>query len=544
MSGEEVLKVLRELGLSKRESEVYIFLSQYGMQQVTSISTRLKIERVQTYRILKNLQDKGMIEATLEAPARFAALPFGTLLDSLVRTKKAEAATLEAKKNQLLSYWEKLSAKTLENPIPKFRVLIDQKRIYAEIVRLINEAREEILVLTTGLDVVYEDLSGILDSMIRLARKNQAFQLKMLTGIAKENMKIVEEKLEETQGKMNFQWRHVDLGSRVYPQFMIRDGKEAILYLTYGNKTPLSSQPDSGLCISSEMFVSALKQSFMEIWHNAVPAEEKIAELKTGKPVTETLVIRDAEEAKTKLEGVLNSAQKDAIAILSSDMLNESLKKVFFNFPERPVKFRIMAPIDLDNLQAANELSETFEIRSVPISYLTMMTVDYKHLFIFKASSKKTTAGNLPSLENLFYTNDQRYVERVCGMLDDIWKRGTDVRELVSGKTPRMLSYEVPSVDSVSNVVDCMIKNRVSSVVVIERGSPVGIITERDVLEKVVKPRKDPDKTGARTIMSIPILSVESNEPLVDAMKIMKKTGMRKVAVFKNGKLSGMFKMG
>ena len=98
LSEEDVLKVLNELGLSKRESEVYIFLSQHGMQQVASISTRLKIERVQTYRILKNLQEKGVIEATLEMPTRFVAIPFNTLLDSLVKTKMAEATTLEAKK--------------------------------------------------------------------------------------------------------------------------------------------------------------------------------------------------------------------------------------------------------------------------------------------------------------------------------------------------------------------------------------------------------------------------------------------------------------
>lgn len=333
------------------------------------------------------------------------------------------------------------------------------------------------------------------------------------------------------------------MGSRVYPQFVMRDGKEAILYVTYGKKSPFFSQPDSGLCISSEIFVSALRQSFMEIWHSAVLAEDKIVELKTGKPVAETLVIKDAEEAQTKLASVLTSAERDAIAILSSDMLSHSLKKEFSDYSQKGVRFRIMAPIDLDNLEAARELSETFEIRSVPISYLTMMAVDYKHLFIFKTQPKKTSAESLPSLQNLFYTNDPRYVERVGGMLDDIWKRGTDVHELVSGKAARMLTCQVSSSDTVTKLIECMIKNKVNSVVVIERGIPVGVVNERDVLEKVVKPRKDPDKTYAKAIMSIPILSAESDEPLVEAMRVMRKTGMRKVAVFKNGKLSGMFKM-
>jgi len=542
LSEEDVLKVLNELGLSKRESEVYIFLSQQGMQQVASISTRLKIERVQTYRILKNLQEKGVIEATLEAPTRFAVVSFDTLLDSLVRTKMAEATALEAKKNELASYWRNLSAKAPEYPVPKFRVLTDRKRIYDEIKRLIVEARAEVLELTTGLDIAQEDLAGIFDSMVDVARKNRALQVKTLTSVSKENMSIVEEKLRSSNRNLNIQWRHLDLGSRAY-QFIMRDAAEVILYVTYGSKSPLSNQPDSGLCISSEVFVSTLRQSFMDMWRDAVPAMERVLELKTGKPPTETLVIRDSREAQAKLTSVLSSAGKDAIAIFSSDMLNGSLKKNLFDYLKKPIRFRIMAPIDLDNLEASMELSETFEMRSVPISYLMMMVVDYRHLFIFKTPTKQIEAEDSLDLENLFYTNDQRYVERVGNMLDDIWKRGTDVRELVSGKTARPLSCQVAGSDSVTNLIELMIENKASSVIVTERGSPVGIVSERDVLEKVVKPRKNPDSTRAKAIMSLPILSVESAEPLAEAMKIMHKTGMRKVAVFKNGKLSGMFKI-
>jgi len=544
LSEGEVLKVLHELGLSKRESEVYFFLSQHGMQQVASISTRLKIERVQTYRTLRNLQEKGVIEATLEAPTRFAAIPFETLLDSLVKTKKAEASTLEAKRTELMSYWRSLSAKGLENPVPKFRVLIDRKRIYAEIKRLISDAKEEILGLTTGLDIIQEDLAGIFDSMVDLAGKNRSLQLKMLTSISKENMEIVEEKLGASNKYLNIQWCHLALGSRAY-QFVIRDTTEVILYVTYGNRSPLSNQQDSGLCIVSEVFVSALRQSFMEMWNNAVPAKERILELKTGKPPTETVVIRDPKDAQAKLLSVLGSAEKDATAIFSSDMLNASLKKEFFDYSKEPIRFRVMAPIDLDNLQAAMELSETFEVRSVPISYLMMLIVDQRHLFIFKTLAEKAGVGSSSYLENMFYSNDQRYVERVGGMLDDIWKRGTDVRDLMSARSAPTLNYLVSESDSVTKLVDCMVRDKVSSVTVTDlSGNPVGMVSQRDVLEKVVNLRKDPDKTSAKAIMSMPILSIDSDESIMEVFKMMHKTGMRKAAVLKDGKLTGMFKMG
>jgi len=543
LSEGDILKVLQELGLSRRESDVYLFLSKHGTHQVASISSRLKIERVQTYRILRNLQDKGMIEATLEAPTRFVAVSFEALLDSLVKTKKDETTALETKKNELVSFWRNLSVRASEYPVPRFRVLIDRKAIYEEIERLIGEAKEEVLALTTGFDVIQEDLAGILDSMVALARKNRALQFRMLSSISKENMEIVQEKLGKvSKGNLNFQWRHVDFGSKSYQQFVIRDREEAILYVTYGNMS--RGQPDSGLRVHHEIFVSAIRQSFNEMWDVAVPAEERIQELRTGEPAAETTVIRDAERARAKLSSVLGSAEKEAVTILSSDALTPSLRdELLLGSSNNRVKFRIMAPIDLDNLGAAKVLSETFEIRSVPISYLAMMVVDRRHLFIFKTSVRGTVAGNLPSLENLFYSNDQRYVERVCSMLDDIWKRGTDVRDLISGKAVPMLGQHVLGSDSVNKVIDLMVKNKVTSVVVFDRGRPAGIVSERDVLEKVVKPRKDPDKTHAKAIMSLPIVSVESDEPLVEAMRIMKKTGVQRVAVFKRGNLSGMLKI-
>jgi len=105
LSEEGIIQVLRDLGLSRREAEVYIFLSRRGPQGAGSVSTMLKIERVQTYRALKSLQEKGIVEATLEAPTRFSAVPFDNLLNSLITTRKSRISELEAQREALENYW-------------------------------------------------------------------------------------------------------------------------------------------------------------------------------------------------------------------------------------------------------------------------------------------------------------------------------------------------------------------------------------------------------------------------------------------------------
>jgi sugar-specific transcriptional regulator TrmB/predicted transcriptional regulator len=544
LSEDEIFNVLRDLGLSRREAEIYMFLSHNGMQQAAFVSTRLKIERVQTYRALKSLQDKGMVEATLEAPVRFSSVPFETLLESLIKTKKADIVKLETKKDDLVTYWQSISAKVSDLPVAKFRVVVEQKRIYQQVGKMINRAKKEILQLTTGLGVIQEDTAGILDAIMALSRKKPVIQAKILSNVSKDNMELMKRMLRSSVNHPNIQWRHVDLSSRILPQFSVMDDQETILYVTRGDISSHVGQADTGLWIRSEMFASALKESFLEIWNNAATLENRIKELETGKPVEETLIIRDPGEAEEKLMKTIGKAKKDIVMIASSDTLGKlSGTDLFPKTQGKTVNYRIMTPIDLDNLDAARNLSNLFNVRSVPITYMSMLAVDNEHLFMFKTISNGRTATKTPfNMENVFYTNDARYVERAMGILDELWKRGIDVKEMISGGAVEAPMVEVASSDNVTIVVNRMIKENVSSVIVAESSKPIGIVSEKDILKKIVRMKKDPDKITVKDIMSMPIMSVEASNAagLAEALRKMRKSGVSKLAVFRNGKLSGM----
>ncbi len=94
--------------------------------------------------------------------------------------------------------------------------------------------------------------------------------------------------------------------------------------------------------------------------------------------------------------------------------------------------------------------------------------------------------------------------------------------------------------DSVSSIVDKMLTYDVGAVIVMSGGRPVGIITERDILERVVKAHKDPDKTYANAIMSSPIIFIDSGKSLGDALTTMRDKHIRRLAVLKGGNLVGI----
>jgi sugar-specific transcriptional regulator TrmB/CBS domain-containing protein len=542
LSDESIVNVLRKLGLPKREIDIYLFLSKYGMKDVKSVSTHLKIERVQTYRTIKSLEDKGIVEATLETPTRYKAVPLDTLLESHIKARKTEVDKLELEKQDVIARWKNLTSRITEHPVARYRVLTDQRRTTEEISNLIKEAQEEILHLATSQSVIQEDLAGVLDTTMHAARKTPKIQFKNLATISRDNQEIVRKNLKEISGrKLNMEWRHIDISSRIYPQFIVKDAQEAILYVSREDNPSAAEQEQTGLWISSKMFASALKESFMEMWRNATPAEDRLRELETGKPTEKTYIIRDPTEAEQKLAQTMQAAKQHITAIMPATGINQLAEtNPFRDHVKSGLRFRIMAPIDLDNFEAAEALSKTFEITSVPISYLSMLTVDNEHAFIFKTPSKDQATTRTPfQMDNTFYTNDSRYVERVAEMLEDIWKRGIDIQTLIQGP-PTMSTVRVSGTDPASKIVDLMLRNNLDSVIVADKDQPIGLVTHKDLLQKVVRPRKDPDKTKAKDIMSLPIVTVDSEEPLTKAYETMRRTGINKVAVLKKGKLAGM----
>jgi CBS domain-containing protein len=68
----------------------------------------------------------------------------------------------------------------------------------------------------------------------------------------------------------------------------------------------------------------------------------------------------------------------------------------------------------------------------------------------------------------------------------------------------------------------------------------IGIITDTDMVRRVVAVGLDASKTSVEQIMSAPILSIEEDKTLLDANDLMAKSHLRHLGVTRNGKLVGM----
>jgi sugar-specific transcriptional regulator TrmB/CBS domain-containing protein len=542
LSEKDITKFLQVLGLSKREIQVYMFLAKSGVQSTSFVAKRLKMERVQAYRTFKKLQEKGFIEATLERPTRFTIVPFEMLLEAFINAKKSEVASLNGQKESLLSTWRAVSAPEAECQVAKFSVITGKKKIHSKMLNMIEESRKEVLILTTSLGLIQEDLAGIFDAIIQPAQKRNV-KFRIITDISEDNLKIMERINRDCLvANANIRIRHLNMDASIFPRFLIKDNEESILYAPVGDKTSVLKLEDEGLWINDRMFISIIKAFFVQMWQSAVDAVRRIDELKSGIPIGETVVIKDPDEAWAKVTKVLETAKNDVIFITSSQSINSLLKNdPFGRYCKKDVNCRIMASIDLDNLETAQKLAVRYEIKHVPITYMTMMVVDNNHLFMFKKPSLSEMENeNGFYLADTFYSNDPSSIERVSEMLNDIWKRGVEISEISTQAGMKLPTVEATTAETVSTLVDAMLENGVTSVLITENQNPIGMISDRDLLKEIVENKRDPRKTRIKDVNYTPLVRLDRSESIMYALRVMREKGMKRVAVVKNGQLVGM----
>jgi len=102
---------------------------------------------------------------------------------------------------------------------------------------------------------------------------------------------------------------------------------------------------------------------------------------------------------------------------------------------------------------------------------------------------------------------------------------------------------EVISIDleaSVKDAVNMMAQNEIGSLVVTEKRKPVGIITERDLLSRVLATGKHAEATMVKAIMSKPIICGDPEMDADEAARFMVNNEIKKLPVVEGGRLIGM----
>jgi len=447
--GEEIIKsTLKNFGLSEKEAQVYLFLAKHGVLKGGEISKYTKTNKAEIYRILKNLQTKGLIEPTLQSPTRFMVVPFEKIIDSNIKAKLDEAAKIKKAREELLTYWSALGRNPLGTLPQKFAVIEGKEKINSKLSEMITETRSHLLTISSVSALMQANELGMFD----LATKKENVEFRFLTELTPNNVGPVKKLLlEMTKTKLKFHGRNPELGLRLFPRLIIRDNEELIFFIS-SNGSLVKEQENACIWTNSKDLTHAFVIMFEDLWNNAINIEQKITEIENQDFVFKSEKILNKDAAQAKYQEALESAKKEIMIMTTSEGLVGFSKNIpqLEEWAKKGVSVKIMAPITNENLEAANKISKINAVKHVVISYLITTIIDGNHLFQIENSKSHSENPFVdPCFGGVFYTNNPQHVDRTKKMLNNVWQTALTS---TSDNIKSISSYNPPSTVSAAAI--------------------------------------------------------------------------------------------
>jgi len=110
------------------------------------------------------------------------------------------------------------------------------------------------------------------------------------------------------------------------------------------------------------------------------------------------------------------------------------------------------------------------------------------------------------------------------------------VKDIMS--SPVVTIDENETADKAAQLMD---KNDVGCVIVTSKqGKPLGIITERDLVVRILAKNTQPNKTTAKEVMSSPLITIDPDVTLSEAARRMSRLNIRRLGVLYKGNIVGL----
>jgi sugar-specific transcriptional regulator TrmB len=469
MGTEKVRKALKNIGLTEKEAELYIYLAKHYALRSGEIAKGIQTHRVEIYRMLKSMQTKGLIEVTLESPRRFIAVPLEMVLDSFIKTKRQETILMEKTKQSVLNEWKNIRKTESRIAIEKFAIVEGNKKIYTKFLNMVKEAKNQISAVTTATDLRRAEQFGVLDVAFNHPLKEK-IKINFLTDLSDANLNMIKNFSEKTSG-IDFKGRNPALGLQLSPRMVIRDKKELLFFIRPTTETSIPGQTDVCLWTDCEALVHSFSVMFEDLWLNSDSFKTDKTPI-VKKHYNRMEIFDEAKNFYTKYRYALQTATKEIVLVAASETSQEinEIKRILDDSVQKDVKVKIMLPVTNDNTELVQEFLKKYEVRHVPLGYLAMTLIDDNHLFQLKTPN----INNVVSFESAFYTSDCENVTQAKKMLNEIWEKA-----------------QKPSATTLKSILQTRIFNlpNMMGAPFLTEEKPRGYLNEKDILQKIVNSR-------------------------------------------------------
>ena len=429
----DILTLFSQFGLKKEAGEVYLHLLQTGRRTAVEVAESLHLTSHGANKVLLELSKQGLAKRISTNPETFVAAYPSSLLNPAISKEAAKLQDLSEARNTLLELWDVERTKAQGLPIEwcpieeGFIVLYDKDDIIDRRLETFHATEKRLWIISTEFWLLRWD-KVLCDYFVGDEDKCRIEDLRILVPITPNNIDAVK------QLSKCFKIRHSPMMSNF--AVVISDCKEAMYTGVTKDLDELERvELTPSLWSNNSGFIEIQSSLFQSLWDRGIDARLRIQEMETGKPIEITRVITDYQEIVQDFASLINTAQKEIFLWGRSEALPILAPLIPKDARQRGIDVIVMAEINKDNLQAAQEIAKRADVRHIPqIVHSTGVIIDQQVMQVLLYSFSDKGA----ELYNSIYTNTRSFVETQHSMMEDMWDSGIELRyreqELTAGR--------------------------------------------------------------------------------------------------------------
>lgn len=254
LSADELKNELLKFDLTANQAKVFIFLGKYGSKTAPEVCRSLKIARTETYQLLASLEKKGIVSATFGHPIKFLAAPPAKAIKTLVNAEKERVKSLEKQEKTIIKLWDSIpeflkeKSEAGEN---RFQILQGPNPINAKLKEMVDETKEEIVVLGSEKDYMRFYHSDVLDSLT-----TKKCQSKIITSCSEKTKYIF-----DGMNKKQIKCMPKNVQDKIC--FVLKDNNEMLFFT---KKDTESIQDTTAMWTDSTTLIYSMKVLFDFVW--------------------------------------------------------------------------------------------------------------------------------------------------------------------------------------------------------------------------------------------------------------------------------------
>jgi len=272
-SVDELLKRLMEFGLNEREARLYVCLLKHGASTVAKLTKSLGTYRVDVHRTLESVIDKGLVEALLDAPLMYVAVPIREAVNSALVERMDEYRKMQQMSHELVEIVERIHFEPTEE-VSKFRLVRSVKRARTTMSQMVKAAQNDIVFITTPYVVNAIVEFGSLADYKNAAKRR--VNVRCITNISERNLHAV------LDARNNIGIRHYSDYHGI--RFLAVDNRESFTALDCDVLQSESGLRNVWLWSNNAGFAEHLRAIFEILWTQSNSMEERMIEILTEAP--------------------------------------------------------------------------------------------------------------------------------------------------------------------------------------------------------------------------------------------------------------------